>query len=92
MELKVNEKPETWKNETAVDIAAIRQLFNSCIAALQTNTPPPLSPTAPGEALRARVRGGHHSSRGALHQEEDGAQPHLPGQLTWDLIPKLASK
>lgn len=38
------------------------------------------TPSAIREAVRARVWRGHRPPRGALHQEEDGAEPRLPGE------------
>lgn len=53
----------------------------SCFGILTSILPNRALPAAAvGEALRARVGRGHHPPRGALHQEEDGAEPHLPGE------------
>lgn len=38
------------------------------------------TPSAIREAVRTRIWGGHRPPRRALHKEEDGAQPHLPGE------------
>lgn len=53
----------------------------SCFSTLASFLPNHALPAAAvREALRARVGRGHHPPRGALHQEEDGAEPHLPGE------------
>lgn len=53
----------------------------SCFSILTSFLPIHALPAAAvREALRARVGRGHHPPRGALHQEEDGAEPHLPGE------------
>lgn len=56
----------------------LKFLLNKVIFLFPPNRTLPVA--AVREAVRARVGRGHHPPRGALHQEEDGAEPHLPGE------------